>query len=466
MRTALVFVLALVACKREHAGPAQATGSAQGSAQPHDAAVASIDAAAPSAPAGPVNLLAVIPVTMAVSSVVANPKISAYDLVDGSMDTAWNSKTGELVGAWIAFRMPPSTHVDHVELTAGFVSKGPEGDYFTLNPRIKKVAVWHDGVRLREVELDSNSRELQKVPVDANGGDYKIEVTAIEPGAKKTWRETCVSELRVMGTPAPGTKLGDYSPTIAVGSLDADPLRDPNLELTVPASYASVAEYCEAFKKQPAAECQFWLDCNKHPDPTTCGDAPDHPLALPALPAGWTAHWFTSHLANAEVSLCNLAIEAQGRTYVLDPVGDAGDCGKPELSFRTRDPGRTTVSVADIVGSPDPELFLVTTVPTQRSRNASMPESYEGYDMIERLQICAKTANDAPACQSSPIAQTTHKVEVGGEPGADGMDAWDEYVWTEDYKIDHGVLIVGRATGKPDDPQALSPGRYRFVLPH
>src|SRR5689334_6712266 len=120
---ALLILLALTACKREHAGPAHA-GSAQSTgsaavASVHDAGT--VDAEAQS---GPVNLLAVIPVTMAVSSVVANPKISAYDLVDGSLDTAWNSKTGQLVGAWIAFRMPPSTHVDAVELTVGFVSKG------------------------------------------------------------------------------------------------------------------------------------------------------------------------------------------------------------------------------------------------------------------------------------------------------------------------------------------------------
>lgn len=67
------------------------------------------------APADPVpqfvNLLSAVPTTVSVSSTVANADHLPEHLVDGKLATAWNSKTGELVDAWIGVRLPPDVQV-------------------------------------------------------------------------------------------------------------------------------------------------------------------------------------------------------------------------------------------------------------------------------------------------------------------------------------------------------------------
>ncbi|HUS32282.1 MAG TPA: hypothetical protein VMZ53_27465 [Kofleriaceae bacterium] len=473
VRIALI-LLALAACKREKAGPGASGGPGSGvvtagSASTGSAATTAASGSAGSGSAtvaGPIDLLHAIPVRMAVSSLVANPKVSAYDLVDGDLATAWNSKTGQLKGAWIAFRVPPSTHVDAIELTVGFVSKGAEGDYFTLNPRIKSVAVWHDGIRLREVELDINKRELQKVPVDANGGDYKLEVTAFEPGSKKNWREICVSELRVIGTPAPGTKTGDYSPSISIASLDAEPLPEPNVTLEVLDGFASVAEFCDAFKKRKPAPCAPWDEkCEKTPEPSTCGDAVGEPLTLPQLPSGWKATWFASYLGNSKVAACNLAIEAKGRFYVLERIGGNGaigsaSCGQAidmqlDLAKPTR--SRSDIRVEDVMGTPDKELVLLTTVPGDID-----PMDSNKLPFTEQLHICSATPSGEPACMKAKLGQ----LDVKNASGDDGYAQWLEAAWLDDFAIEHGQLVITRKSGKAESyEQDLAPGRYRLKLP-
>jgi hypothetical protein len=80
-----------------------------------------------------VNLLVSAPTTVAVSSTVDNAKIVPAHLVDGKLDTAWNSRTGDLVGAWVAVRVPKEAHVTSIKLTAGFVKSDKTGDLFAMN---------------------------------------------------------------------------------------------------------------------------------------------------------------------------------------------------------------------------------------------------------------------------------------------------------------------------------------------
>src|SRR5690349_5204487 len=156
---------------------------------------------ASAAHADDVNLLLSTPTTVAVSSTVANAAIVPEHLVDGKLSTAWNSQTGELAGAWIAVRVPADAKVKTIKLTAGFTQKDKKlGDLFTLNPRIKKVRVSQAGKTIVEKTLDIENRGLQDIAVDLPGGDFEIRVLEIEPGKKKNWRETCVSELEVWGT--------------------------------------------------------------------------------------------------------------------------------------------------------------------------------------------------------------------------------------------------------------------------
>src|SRR4051812_28926948 len=145
-----------------------------------------------------VNLVVSVPTTIAVSSTVDNRTILPDHLVDGKLDTAWNSRTNQLIGAWVGVRLPADVHVDSIKLTAGFTKKDKRyGDLFTMNPRIKKVRVLRDGKLAAEQTLDPELRTLQEIKINAAGGDYRIEIADLIPGTKKTWREVPISELEV-----------------------------------------------------------------------------------------------------------------------------------------------------------------------------------------------------------------------------------------------------------------------------
>ena len=167
-----------------------------------------------------VNLLSTVPTVVAVSSTVDNRAILPEHLVDGKLDTAWNSRTNQLVGAWIGFRLPADAKLETIKLTVGFTKKDKKlGDLFLMNPRITRVRVMKDGKVLAEKALDPEVRSLQDVAVAGGGGDYKVEIIDIVPGTKKTWREISISELQVWGTttkPAPKQQ----KPIVRVGSFE------------------------------------------------------------------------------------------------------------------------------------------------------------------------------------------------------------------------------------------------------
>lgn len=411
-------MLALVACKRVGDGPA-ATGS--GSAAPPviseaGVEVANAGSAAGVAPSGSVDLLHAVPARVAVSSLVKNPAITPFHLVDGSLDTAWNSKTGELVGSWVAFRVPAAAHITELQMTAGFVSSGDEGDYFTLNPRIKHVAIWRNGAKLADRDLDITVRALQNIPIGNEGGDYKIEVTAIEPGSKKNWRETCISELRVMGS-ATGMRPNHSVPEMSIGSLDAKPLEDSALYLVPPKDFGSIKDFCATLAADPKRTAKI----------VSCGDAAQAALELPSpLPAAWSAHWFcakTETPSPAKVnagkmikrSECFLAAEANNRFFVLEVPG----LFDPVVTIRESymnvgENSRRSVELVDAAGSPDKDLIFVTT---------SGP--------TEWLTICAPTPTGAPACGSKQIAE----MEFHNNNSDYGFDEYYTYKWRRDYQL-------------------------------
>jgi len=186
--------------------------------------VAPPTSAAPAAPAPstrPIDLLTAVPIVVAVSSTVANAAIVPAHLVDGDLGTAWNSRTGDLRGAWIAARVPADARVTTIRMTVGFTRVDPKlGDLFTMNPRIRRVRVLRNGALVTERVLDPAVRTLQDIPIQQPGGDYKIEVVDIAPGTKPSWRELCVSELEIWGTLAPGVIAKPSRPVVRVGSLD------------------------------------------------------------------------------------------------------------------------------------------------------------------------------------------------------------------------------------------------------
>ncbi len=219
-------VLALVACKK-----AEPTPPATPPDQARDAAVASADApaidAAGAAQLVDVELVQLTAATVRVSSQVANPNIKPTHLVDKNLSTAWNSVTGELVGAWIEIRPIDGAEIHTVKLTPGFTAKGPKGeDWFTMNPRIRKLRVLADGQPQPDIYLDVDKRELQAFPITATDS-VRLEVREIVEGTKKKWREISVSELEAWGTTPAGWSSPRPLPSITVEVGEAAPRFDP-----------------------------------------------------------------------------------------------------------------------------------------------------------------------------------------------------------------------------------------------
>jgi hypothetical protein len=187
------------------------------------AATVLVSSAVREARAGSVNLLTTVPTTVAVSSTVENPSILPAHLVDGKLDTAWNSLTGELEDAWFGVKIPDDAIVDTVKLTVGFTKVDKKwGDLFTMNPRISAVRITHDGALVTDANLDTNLRTLQEIKVGKlKGGTIVVQVLHFAAGTKKDWREINVSEFEVWGTPGPSTPAARAAvvPTVYVGSF-------------------------------------------------------------------------------------------------------------------------------------------------------------------------------------------------------------------------------------------------------
>ena len=141
-------------------------------------------------------------------------------LVDGDLETAWNSRTEELVGAWIEVRLPSDATVTGIALTPGFTKTGGATDLFTGNHRISRVRVLRDGAEVGVFAVEVARPALVTLPVTGAGGVYRIEVLEVLAGSRPTWRETCVSELQVLGY-APSMTPGRRLPRTAVGALPA-----------------------------------------------------------------------------------------------------------------------------------------------------------------------------------------------------------------------------------------------------
>lgn len=173
---------------------------------------------APEPQGEPIDLLRSVPSAVAVSSVYEDRTAWLERLVDGDPESAWNSRSGDLAGAWIEVRVPAEVTVTSIELTAGFTRTGGRVDLFTGNHRVARVRVLRDGARLGEHALDPSSRALQPLPVNGPGGVYRIELLELVPGTRTDWREACVSELRVLGHPG-AAPVREGAPALAVGAL-------------------------------------------------------------------------------------------------------------------------------------------------------------------------------------------------------------------------------------------------------
>jgi serine/threonine-protein kinase len=174
------------------------------------------------------NLLRATGATVTVSSTVRNRNDLPAHLVDGSFETAWSSRSGELAGAWIAFDLPREAHVEAIQLTAGFTRVTPRRDLFRGNHRLTRVRVTRDGRELGVFRIDPERIDLQNLPVDGPGGSFRLEVVETLPGTRRRWREVCISELRVSGHLPAGTRILDATPEVRVHAADPPAAPEPD----------------------------------------------------------------------------------------------------------------------------------------------------------------------------------------------------------------------------------------------
>lgn len=394
---------------------------------------------------------------VAVSSVVANSTIFPSDLVDGKMSTAWNSRTGDLVGSWIAFRVPTAAHVTRLRLTAGFADMHGGDDWFTMNYRIREVHVVRLGVDgdLGVHALDPSNRRLQDIPIDGPGGDFKILITGVVPGSKANWRETCVSELEVWGTLPAMTPARHDTPDVAIGSLDAEPLPDNDLTIDPLPSYASIGAFCKDYLARPAEKfdrCSgIETDCVVD-GKRGCGEAAASPIALGKLPSGWKSarFFFTSH-EHRKQKICNLAIAAGDKTYVLESVGN-DTCGQASDIGGAKDRKMSRAETA-LKG----DLLGLTT--TTSGDSSPLDQTAE---LTERLWICSASE---PACTSEILLGTYDTTtRSSGEPGADGIEI-SQVGWSLDWVLDGRKLALSHHDGTIPPDQRDKLGAHRLVLP-
>lgn len=251
-----VVALSVVSCRRT-TGPAT-TGDAADAATRDAGRLAERVVDAGATPV--VDLLHHGPAVVAVSSTVDNPRDLPEHLVDGKLETAWNSRSGD-EAARVTFTVPRRARVTAIGLTAGFDRVTPKGDdLFRMNPRFRTVVVSpHATVGAGDaglpapvtLALDPEKRGVQELPVALPGGTYTLEFLDRVPGSREDWRELVVSELRVLGVPD-----GDARPSMPEVRIGAsvyegdDPLGEAE-SLRLP--YGEVAPddkaLCAAFER-------------------------------------------------------------------------------------------------------------------------------------------------------------------------------------------------------------------------
>ena len=403
-------LLVLLACggKKEAPSPGSA---AKGSD------VVAVDASAP--PPQVIELLAAVPSTLRVSSKVANPKIRPQELVDRDLNTAWNSVTGDLVGAWIEFVLPPSVTIHDLRLTVGHTGKGPKGeDYFTMNHRIKKVSILVDNEVIQTFPLDPERRDLQTLKFSAPGGNIRVRVDEVVPGTKKTWREVCVSEVEVWGTVAPGWKppakplvpTVDVAPRPAVTSLD-------KLCAYLPAALKQRArdqkqhdkncafEHSEEARAACRGEPPGDPDCNVNIATTIEGIAP---------PWKGVAVLCDTDDASWDGQTCNVAAAMTGQLIHGPRFPGSDPHDYPRRGYIV------DASVQDVIPGDAPELVVTVAF------HAATPLNPDARDDRELLVVCRAT----PAACSTEIATK----DTG---------------WSTTVKFDQGAAVLTADDGKP-----------------
>jgi hypothetical protein len=395
-------------------------------------AAAPIASATPKADAGPaepiVNLLYTTPAVVAVSSKVDNPKDFPEHLIDGKPETAWNGKTGDLVGGWIAFRVPRDAHVTALAMSAGFDKKSKGGDdLFSQNHRIAKVRILRDGAPIKEVSFNLGKRTPQDVKLDVAGGDFKIEVLEVAPGTKTEWRELTVSELAVWGTRG-ATRLAEtHLPSVRVGSLDAadagaDAGAPPGTK-PVRGPFPSLAAFCASheadWKPRFAAEKDEYPGFIEGPYCTI-----DEAALISEKPPARLLEARAVHLATHSSRDAHVALKTRRGWFVTQVVvateelrnpGCAGGCSEqpPEVRFSAATPSMPLVITQRHECWSNPW-------PGAADGDGDLPGSRH---FVRTADVCTVQGDGTPSCRSFAIG-TADRPYLPSDAPFD--DKWDD----------------------------------------
>jgi len=389
-----------------------------------DAAVAVV---APDSGAAPalMSLLSFCEARVAVSSTVRNPHDFPEHLIDGKADTAWNGKTGDLVGGFIAFRVPREARVDRVRLTAGFDKIAKDGrDLFTGNHRMKKLRILRDGALLREATLNVELRGLQSIAIDAAGGDYKLEVTETVAGTVAAWKELTVSEFQVLGDPGPKRLASPVTPRVRVGSLDA-----AEYDAALPSTksmegWPSLKAYCARFRADHEAEVRAQFSSPDFP----CQDPSAH--AVCATIEHQRLEGLDEFRAITQV---NRADESSDDTDYVVEVADgafARIAGEGHGRCELGDPGSNSVEIVSVEGrrtAAGAPVVLVVSDSKSFSPMYSDPDTGEPAMWVSTtgqrmLTVCRLDASKHPTCNEGNVLGTFETRDGSTAP----FEAWQE----------------------------------------
>lgn len=202
-----------------------------------------------SAPRPIVDLLRAVAANVVVSSAYRDDPMQAMHIADGDLETAWNSRSQELLQSWFEVHLPAEVQVSAIEMTVGFTQQTQTADLFTGNQRIARVRILHEGAAPIEHSFDIDSRTLQSIPISGGGGSYRVEMVELRPGTHSNWAEVCVSELRVMGSAENATAERRF-PHFYVGSVpEARPAAALAPEQQAQAFVAAQRTFAEAWSR-------------------------------------------------------------------------------------------------------------------------------------------------------------------------------------------------------------------------
>lgn len=296
------------------------------------------------APPGAVELLHSYRGFVEVSSHVINKTIKPEHLVDGDRQTAWNSRTGELAGAWLDVWVPDGT-IAELRLTVGHTGTGPKGeDYFAMNPRIKAVTLLDGDTPIAKVMLDPEKRDLQTIALPAPRARVRVRVEEVVMGSKKAWREVCISELEAWGTPPPNAKPEKRVPVVSVFV----PPQPTLAELATDKAVDTTA-LCDKLMKPLQAE---W-DAKEHgleDAPPSCG-VEDETKIADGGPWKSVGRWQLAYNEAHGPKECTLVVSTDHGDYLVGPDRSCGPWDDENL--RVRD-----VRLEDAAPGGDPELVI------------------------------------------------------------------------------------------------------------